>query len=103
MSNIYLFDVDGTLTSARSRIDEHFKEFFINWCKDKEVYIVSGGSFVRLIDQLGTDVIDLTQGVFFVWVMCFTKKENRLTAPAPTSGKLFMKINLWPPKTFIDH
>ena len=65
MSNIYLFDVDGTLTPAKSRIDLNFKNIFMDWMCDKEVYIVSGGSFVRLIDQLGTDIIDLTEQVPF--------------------------------------
>ena len=31
---------------------------------DKEVYLVSGGNFVRIIDQLGMSVIEKTSGVF---------------------------------------
>jgi phosphomannomutase len=64
MSTIYLFDVDGTLTPAKERIDRVFGSAFLKWMKDKEVYIVSGGSFVRILDQLGTDIVDRCAGVF---------------------------------------
>jgi phosphomannomutase len=98
MSNIYLFDVDGTLTSARSRIDEHFKEFFINWCKDKEVYIVSGGSFVRLIDQLGTDVIDLTQGVFSCMGNVFYQKREQINSSGADEWEIIYENKFVAPK-----
>ena len=39
---IYLFDVDGTLTPAKSSIDPKFAKQFLDWCTDKQVYIVSG-------------------------------------------------------------
>lgn len=78
MSNIYLFDVDGTLTPAKSKIDLNFKNTFIDWMSDKEVYIVSGGSFVRLIDQLGTDIIDLTHGVFACMGNIFYQKRDQI-------------------------
>ena len=64
MSDIYLFDVDGTLTPAKSKIDPFFGEFFRRWIKTKEVYIVSGGTFIRLVDQLGLNTVDMTHGVF---------------------------------------
>lgn len=58
------FDVDGTLTPAKSRVDNKFSKQFLNWMANKEVYIVSGGSFVRIIDQLGLDIVGKTSGVF---------------------------------------
>ncbi len=39
MKTIYLFDVDGTLTPAKSKIDQGFAKDFFNWQKGKEVYI----------------------------------------------------------------
>ena len=53
MSDIYLFDVDGTLTDAKCKIENSFADEFEAWMDNKEVYIVSGGSFERIIDQLG--------------------------------------------------
>jgi len=64
MSNIYLFDVDGTLTPAKDKVDPSFNKQFQAWAHKKEVYIVSGGTFERLIDQLGIDTINMTEGVF---------------------------------------
>ena len=64
MSDIYLFDVDGTLTPSRDKMDESFREDFLKWCTDKEVYIVSGGTFERLVNQLGIEVMEKMSGVF---------------------------------------
>jgi phosphomannomutase len=78
MSSIYLFDVDGTLTPAKSKIDDKFKGTLATWMRNKEVYIVSGGSFVRLIDQLGVDIIDSTQGVFSCMGNIFYQKREQI-------------------------
>jgi phosphomannomutase len=64
MGKIYLFDVDGTLTPAKSKIDREFRKQFIQWMTGKEVYIVSGGSFVRILDQLGDKITNDADGVF---------------------------------------
>ena len=64
MKTIYLFDVDGTLTPAKSRMDKTFAKEFHEWQEDKLVYIVSGGSFPRIIEQLGSKVVENVQGVF---------------------------------------
>lgn len=64
MGKIFLFDVDGTLTPAKTRIDPRFQRAFLKWMEKKEVYIVSGGSFVRILDQLGDKIVDRTEGVF---------------------------------------
>ena len=64
MSDIYLFDVDGTLTVAKQKIDPQFSKIFLNWMSGKEVYIVSGGSLVRIINQVGSEILNATQGVF---------------------------------------
>jgi phosphomannomutase len=64
MGKIFLFDVDGTLTPAKSKIDKKFQKQFLNWMNNKEIYIVSGGSFVRIIGQLGDKIVNKTDGVF---------------------------------------
>ena len=62
---IYLFDVDGTLTPAKNKIDQQFAKDFYDWQKGKQVYIVSGGSFPRILDQLGRKITDEMRGVFY--------------------------------------
>ena len=64
MGIIYLFDVDGTLTDAKQKMDSNFANQFLKWMRGKEVYIVSGGSFVRILNQLGMEILDLCSGVF---------------------------------------
>lgn len=78
MSNIYLFDVDGTLTPAKAKIVPSFKAAFQRWMKDKEVYIVSGGSFIRLVDQLGLETMEMTHGVFSCMGNVFHQRREQI-------------------------
>ena len=64
MKTIYLFDVDGTLTPAKSDITPTFKKQFLEWSRGRQVYIVSGGTLVRIINQLTREVVDQVQGIF---------------------------------------
>ena len=64
MSYIYLFDVDGTLTPPKQKIDPQFAQRLSKWMSGKEVYIVSGGSFVRIVDQVGAQILEKAAGVF---------------------------------------
>tara|TARA_B100000287_G_scaffold64916_1_gene56439 strand:+ start:5017 stop:5754 length:738 start_codon:yes stop_codon:yes gene_type:complete len=64
MRTVYLFDVDGTLTPPKQKAVEIFRRQFFEWVKDKEVYLVSGGSFKRLNEQLTPKVMDRIEGVF---------------------------------------
>ncbi len=76
MSKIYLFDVDGTLTPAKAKIDSKFEAQFLKWMSNKEVYIVSGGSFVRIIDQLGDKIVNQTHGVFACMGNVFCQRRD---------------------------
>ena len=78
MSNIYLFDVDGTLTPAKSKINAGFEKQFKNWSRTREVYIVSGGSFVRLIDQLGMGIVEQMGGIFPCMGNIFYQKREQI-------------------------
>ncbi len=64
MRTIYLFDVDGTLTPPKRKAVQIFRRQFFEWLKGKEVYLVSGGSFKRLCEQLTPEVMDSIEGVF---------------------------------------
>ena len=59
-----MFDVDGTLTPPKQKAAQIFRRQFFEWLKDREVYLVSGGSFVRLVEQLSPEVMDSIEGVF---------------------------------------
>tara|TARA_B100001029_G_C14879903_1_gene349346 strand:- start:6 stop:752 length:747 start_codon:yes stop_codon:yes gene_type:complete len=62
--DIFLFDVDGTLTPPKQKAIPEFIDQFSKWAEDREVYLVSGGSFTRLCDQLGIDVINMMTAIF---------------------------------------
>ncbi len=53
---IYLFDIDGTLTPSRLRIDPEFEQFFLQWMKDKDVIFVTGSDKEKTIEQVGEKI-----------------------------------------------
>ena len=52
----YLFDVDGTLTPSRLKIDPGFEKFFLDWMKNKNVYLVTGSDKDKTIEQVGEKI-----------------------------------------------
>lgn len=54
----YVFDVDGTLTHARKEMTPEFHEWFLNWMKGKNVYLVTGSDRPKTIEQIGTKIVD---------------------------------------------
>lgn len=60
----YMFDVDGTLTPARDVIAPEFKEFFLNWIEDKQVYLVSGSDYPKSVEQVGQEICEKVNGCF---------------------------------------
>lgn len=60
----FVFDVDGTLTPSRGKIDPCFEQFFLEFCDWNKVYIVTGSDFVKAEEQLGREILKKTQGQF---------------------------------------
>ena len=60
----YVFDVDGTLTPSREKIDPEFHDFFLNLCKKQTVYLVTGSDYAKTLEQLGQDICFAVEGVF---------------------------------------
>jgi len=61
---IYLFDIDGTLTPSRLRIDPEFEQFFLQWMKDKEVIFVTGSDKEKTIEQVGEKIWTRAQRIY---------------------------------------
>lgn len=49
----FIFDVDGTLTPSRGRINKDFQLWFTNFCIENDVYLVTGSDRSKTIEQLG--------------------------------------------------
>jgi phosphomannomutase len=61
---IYMFDVDGTLTPSRGAIDSLFESFFINFCSNNKVILVTGSDRVKTIEQVGEKVYNSCYRVY---------------------------------------
>ena len=55
--NKFIFDVDGTLTPSRGRIEPGFEKWFIDFCNRREVYLATGSDYEKTLEQLGEDVM----------------------------------------------
>lgn len=52
----YVFDVDGTLTPSRQKMDKDFKPFFLNFVKNNTVYLITGSDYAKTYAQLGDKI-----------------------------------------------
>jgi phosphomannomutase len=55
---IYIFDVDGVLCDTGEKIDSEFHAWFLNWSKDKEYYIITGGERHATLNQIGSEILN---------------------------------------------
>ena len=60
----FIFDVDGTLTPSRKNIDGDFQKWFIEFCYDYDVYLVTGSDYAKTVEQLGTTICENVQMVY---------------------------------------
>lgn len=56
MPTMYLFDVDGTLTPSRSRIDPFFKSFFLRFAEEYSSVLVTGSDYPKTVEQVGEEI-----------------------------------------------
>ena len=63
---VYLFDVDGTLTKPRLKIESEIKEILLEWIltKNKKAYLVTGSDISKTTEQLGEHFTNTCLGVF---------------------------------------
>jgi len=60
----YVFDVDGTLTPSRGQMNQEFKDFFLDFAFQNEVYLVTGSDHPKTVEQVGAEI---TEGVNAVY------------------------------------
>lgn len=60
----YIFDVDGTLTKPREQVTKKFKRSFMNWAKDKQLFISTGSDFEKTKEQIPQDMLDCFQLIY---------------------------------------
>ena len=101
MNNTYLFDVDGTLTPAKSKIDRAFRNSLRDWIEGKEVYIISGGAFPRLIDQLSLEIIEMMSGVFPCMGNVFHQKRQQVNEDGYGEWDTIYENKFTPPRNLV--
>lgn len=82
----YVFDVDGTLTPSRQKIDKEFAEIFWNFCTNNEVYLVTGSDREKTREQLTYQILNSVELSFNcagneVWKKYELVRKNDWVAP----------------------
>lgn len=62
--NKFIFDVDGTLTPSRGKIDEKFSQFFFDFCTLNHVYLVTGSDKPKTVEQIGNVIYGMAKRVY---------------------------------------
>ena len=65
----FLFDIDGTLTPHRQRINDSFRKFFASWCvkqfeQGNKVILVTGSDKQKTIEQIGLPLWRFVTGCY---------------------------------------
>lgn len=82
----FLFDVDGTLTPSRRKIDPEFGKFFLDLCNERKVYLVTGSDYSKTLEQLGEDICVSVERIYNcsgneVWSKGSCIKVNEMKLP----------------------
>lgn len=64
LKNKFIFDVDGTLTPSRQIIDKEFAEWFLTFCQNNDVYLVTGSDRPKTIEQIGEKLYNTCKRVY---------------------------------------
>lgn len=76
--NIYIFDMDGTLTPARQPMDPDFARRFIVWAKSHLVYLAAGSNFEKVSEQLPSAILDSFSGIYSSMGNVFHQKNKEI-------------------------
>lgn len=54
----FIFDVDGTLTPSRGKIDPQFEAWFWGFVQREKVWLVTGSDYPKTKEQLGAEICE---------------------------------------------
>ena len=99
---IYIFDVDGTLTPSRGRMNDEFAEFFDKFVSDHECYLITGSDRDKTLEQIPKEILkEYNSKVPFV-----KELTKRVSNFANSEGYVSTikgrkcRFELWEPTTF---
>ena len=60
----FVFDVDGTITPSRKEIVHEFWAPFLIFCREHDVYLVTGSDMEKTLEQVGLDIFYTVKRVY---------------------------------------
>lgn len=76
--NIYIFDMDGTLTPARQPMMPDFAFRFLPWLKAHMAYLAAGSNYEKVTEQLPPDAVSSFSGIYSSMGNVFHKKGEEI-------------------------
>jgi phosphomannomutase len=82
----FIFDIDGTLTPSRQKMDKKFADWFEQFASHNDVYFVTGSDKVKTEEQVGTSLYNLAKRVYNcsgndVWEQDSNVRTNEFVLP----------------------
>lgn len=62
--NKFIFDVDGTLTPSRQNMNAEFQRWFLEFCYDYDVFLITGSDYPKTIEQVGHSICENVTRVY---------------------------------------
>lgn len=76
--NVYIFDMDGTITPAREHMTPDFAFHFLPWLKAHCAYLAAGSNYEKVTEQLSPDVVASFSGIYSSMGNVFHKKGQKI-------------------------
>ena len=76
--NIYIFDMDGTLTLSRQKMSKDFSFSFLPWIKSHIAYLAAGSNYEKITEQLPPDVVSSFSGIYSSMGNVFHQKGKEI-------------------------
>ncbi len=88
----FIFDIDGTLTPSRDKMDTHFQSWFLNFQKVYDTYLVTGSDRSKTIEQVGEQVYNSAKRVYNCSGSEVWEQDKKVHA---SEWKLPMHVRWW--------
>lgn len=97
-NNKFIFDVDGTLTPSRQGMNADFQRWFLEFCYDNDVYLVTGSDYPKTVEQIGKSICESVQCVYNclgndVWEAGVNTRTTNWTLPEVAHGWLSEQLS----------
>ena len=76
--NIYIFDMDGTITPARQPMTPDFAFRLLPWLKAHMAYLAAGSNYEKVCEQLPPDAVSAFSGIYSSMGNVFHKKGEEI-------------------------